>query len=81
MKNEIRACWRDRESASHREWHRRPDSLVPPQGMRHRPVAKNEGHCNDPIAKRSVAGCEPHWYESPGIGKRDLKIKRYVSEA
>jgi hypothetical protein len=24
---------------------------------------------------------ELHWYEAHGIGKRDLKIKRYVSEA
>jgi hypothetical protein len=23
---------------------------------------------------------ELHWYEAHGIGKRDLKIKRYVSE-
>jgi hypothetical protein len=23
---------------------------------------------------------EPHWYEAHGIGKRDLKIKRYLDE-
>jgi len=29
----------------------------------------------------SLRTIELHWYEAHGIGKRDLKIKRYVSEA
>jgi midasin (ATPase involved in ribosome maturation) len=27
-----------------------------------------------------IAAVEVHWYEAHGIGKRDLKIKRYLDE-
>jgi hypothetical protein len=28
----------------------------------------------------ALRAVELHWYETHGIGKRDMKIKRYVSE-
>jgi hypothetical protein len=45
-----------------------------------RPLAENKGYCDDPIAKRRVTRCGVTLVLAHGIGKRDLKIKRYVSE-
>ena len=30
------------------------------------------------LANGRIRGVEPHWYEAHGVGKRKLKIKRYL---
>ena len=33
------------------------------------------------LANGTISTAELHWYEAHGIGKRDVKIKRYLDES
>ena len=79
--NAIRDYRRHRKSAGHRERNWRPHSLVPPEGLRRWPMEKMKGIATIRLPNGVLRVVELHWYEAHGIGKRDLKIKRYVSEA
>jgi hypothetical protein len=41
---------------------------------------KMKGWATIRLPNGSLRKVELHWYEAHGIGRRDLKIKRYVSE-
>jgi len=42
---------------------------------------KKKGFASVRLANGKVREVEIHWYESHGIGKRKLKIKRYIDQA
>jgi hypothetical protein len=39
---------------------------------------KRKGYARVRLADREVRVAEIHWYETAGIGKREVKIKRYI---
>lgn len=39
---------------------------------------KLKGICNIELEDGTVLEAEVHWYEGHGIGKREIKIKRYL---
>ena len=39
---------------------------------------KRKGEATIKLADGAVLNAEVHWYEAHGIGKRELKIKRYL---
>lgn len=39
---------------------------------------KLKGICNVELEDSSVLKAEVHWYEGHGIGKKEIKIKRYL---
>jgi hypothetical protein len=41
---------------------------------------KMKGVATIRLPKGAIRTVELHWYEAHGIGKRDLKIKRYLDE-
>lgn len=42
---------------------------------------KSKGVTTVRLPNGALRKVELHWYEAHGIGKRDLKIKRYLDEA
>jgi len=41
---------------------------------------KRKGVATVRLANGSFCHAELHWYESPGIGRKELKIKRFLGE-
>ena len=41
---------------------------------------KLKGFATVPLPNGALREVELHWYEAHGIGKRDLKIKRYLDQ-
>ena len=41
---------------------------------------KMKGAAVIPLPNRTIRRVESHWYEAHGIGKKDVKIKRYLDE-
>ena len=41
-------------------------------------MAEAQGSGRRPAAECKLRRVELHWYEAHGIGKRDIKIKRYL---
>ena len=41
---------------------------------------KRKGAANVRLADGTVRKAEVHWYEAHGIGRKELKIKRYLDE-
>lgn len=39
---------------------------------------KLKGICNVKLADGTILKAEVHWYEGHGIGKKEIKIKRYL---
>lgn len=39
---------------------------------------KMKGFCNVELEDGAVLEAEVHWYEGHGIGKKEIKIKRYL---
>jgi hypothetical protein len=39
---------------------------------------KLKGFCQVQLENDKIIGAEVHWYEGHGIGKKELKIKRYL---
>jgi hypothetical protein len=39
---------------------------------------KLKGLCQVKLADNTILEVEVHWYEGHGVGKRELKIKRYL---
>lgn len=54
------------------------DRLVKRYGSGH--WLKRKGHATVRLADGSVRQAELHWYEAQGFGRKDMKIKRYLSE-
>jgi hypothetical protein len=41
-------------------------------------VAKTEGSSQGSAGDGTIREAELHWYEATGIGRKELKIKRYL---
>ncbi len=41
---------------------------------------KLKGYCQVELADGAVLEAEVHWYEGHGLGKKELKIKRYLGK-
>ena len=41
---------------------------------------KRKGTATIRLADGSICDAEVHWYEAAGIGRREIKIKRYLDE-
>jgi hypothetical protein len=46
--------------------------------QRQRAMAKAEGRARVRLADGTIREAELHWYEATGIGRKELKVKRYL---
>lgn len=62
-------------AGNHRRWPRNSRTRPNPQGPRPGEVAQTQGIR---LSNGTVQSAELHWYEAHGIGRRELKVKRFI---
>lgn len=78
LARDVRNHRRALEHSGHRDgtWHPAADKSA--EATRRQALAKTERDATVRLVNGSVRRAEIHWYEAHGVGKRGLKIKRFL---
>jgi hypothetical protein len=74
----VRGCWPDQRDRDDRHWSWHPGLSQVARAFRPSQLAETEGLRDVRLYDGTIAEAEIHWYEAHGIGKRWMKIKRYL---